>query len=139
MASSSATPETFSSEQRGETTVAIIGCGRTGILQACLFAQAGLKVVCADVDPAVVARLSKGKLPFLKDEIAPILLGFMETGKLHFVNDLEQAASQAQTLIIAVPVDVDDKGKTDYSIIERVLRRLAAKINKGTLIILSCA
>lgn len=138
MTSYSAAAETLSPKQLENVAVGVIGCGKAGILQACLFAQAGLKVIYVDVNPAAFAEYSRGKIPLLKKELSSIIFKLMEDGKLFFAKDLEQAFIEIKTIVVAVPVNVDDKGAADYSMIERVLRRLASSLSRETLIILSC-
>lgn len=129
--------ELLNSKQFERKIISIIGCGRIGILQACLFADAGFKVLCSDIDPFMSVRLSKGKVPFLKNELAPILLRLIDGGKLSIMNDLEEAVSRSQAVVITAPVSIDERGKADYALIERILRRIASHLRKGTLIIIS--
>lgn len=137
MRSYSITEEFLNSNQFEKNIISIIGCGRIGILQACLFADAGFKVLCTDIDPFMAARLSKGKVPFLRNELAPILSRLIDDGKLSITNDLEEAVSRSQAIVITAPVSVDERGKTDYDLIERILRRISSHLRKGTLIIIS--
>jgi nucleotide sugar dehydrogenase len=122
-------------EQSGKHTVSIIGCGRIGILHACLFADAGFKVTCADTNQATIENISKGKVPFLKNEIEPVLRKYLKDGRLNTTNDLKWAAAQSEVMIVAVPVAVDEKGKVDYSDMERILKQVGSSLRKGTLII----
>ena len=57
-------------EKRGKYTVSVIGCGQIGVLHACLFAEAGFKVKCADADQTIVNSILRGRIPLLKHEIA---------------------------------------------------------------------
>ncbi len=124
-------------EQRGKCTVSIMGCGRIGILHACLFADAGFKVICADTNQAITDNVLRGRISFLKNEIEPILRKHLKDGRINATNDLKSAAAQSEIMIMAVPVTVDEKGKTDYSNIERVLKQAGASFRKGTLIIVT--
>jgi nucleotide sugar dehydrogenase len=124
-------------EQRGKCTVSIIGCGRIGILHACLFAGAGFKVICADTNQAITENISRGRVPFLKNEIEPLLRKHLKDGRIKATNDLKSAAAQSEIIIIAIPVIVDEKGKTDYSNIERALKQAGASFRRGTLIIVA--
>ncbi|MEM2910950.1 MAG: nucleotide sugar dehydrogenase [Candidatus Bathyarchaeia archaeon] len=129
--------ETENIERWRRCLVSIMGCGRTGILHTCLFAGAGFKVICADTNQAIIDNLLKGRVPFLKSEIEPILRRHLKDGRINATNDLKSAAAQSEIMIITVPVTVDEKGKTDYSNIERVLKQAGASFRKGTLIIVT--
>ncbi|MCS7115583.1 MAG: nucleotide sugar dehydrogenase [Nitrososphaerota archaeon] len=124
-------------EPREKYTVNIVGCGRIGVLHACLFASAGFKVICADTNQAVVDNLSKGKVTFLKNEIEPLLRKHLKEERLKATTDLKSAAANSQIILVAVPVELDEKGKTDYSNLERSLRHVGSSFRKGTLIIIA--
>lgn len=136
---SAASMELENFEQREKYTVSVIGCGRVGILHACLLAGAGFKVICVDTDQAVVDNLSKGKVTFLKNEIEPILKKYLKEGRLKATTDMKSAAANSEIMVFAVPVEVDEKGKTNYSNIERTLRQVSLSFRKGTLIIIASA
>lgn len=118
-------------------TVSVVGCERNGILHACLFAEAGFKVLCADNDRAVVDRVSKAKVPFLKSEVEPILRRNLMDGRLKVVNDLENVSAQSDILIVTTAATMNEKGKIDYSNMERVLKRLGSNLHKNALIIIT--
>jgi UDP-N-acetyl-D-mannosaminuronic acid dehydrogenase len=129
--------EIANNSQRGKYTIGIIGCGRVGVLHACLFADAGFQVICADTNQAVVDNISKGRVPFLKNEIEPILRKHVNYGRLRATNDLKSTAAQSEIILVTVPVTVDAKGKTDYSNLERALKQVGSNFRKGTLIIIA--
>ncbi len=124
-------------EQRGKYTVGIIGCGRIGVLHACLFADAGFHVICADTNQAIVDNISKSKVPYLKNEIDPIIRKHVNDGSLKATNDLKAAVAQSEIVFVAVPVSVDEKGRTDYSNLERVLKQVGSSLRRGTLVIIA--
>ncbi|MEM3189838.1 MAG: nucleotide sugar dehydrogenase [Candidatus Bathyarchaeia archaeon] len=129
--------EFFNPNQFEKNTISVIGCGRIGILQACLFADAGFKVLCTDIDPFMAVSLSKGKVPFLRNELAPIISKLIDNGKLSITNNLEEAVSRSRSIVITAPVSVDERGRADYTLIERTLRRISSHLRRGTLIIIS--
>lgn len=124
-------------EQRGKYTVSVIGCGRIGVLHACLFADAGFHVIFADTNQAIVDNISKSRVSFLKSEIEPILRKHVNDGRLKATNDLKLAAAQSEIILVAVPVAVNDKGRTDYSNLERALKQVGSSFRKGTLVIVA--
>lgn len=118
----------------GKTTIGIVGCGRLGILHACLLAEKGFKVTCVDADRAAVEQVSKGKVPFLKQEIEYILQKNLGNGRIHTSYILEDAA-QNNVMLITTPATVSEKGKVDYSNIEKVLRRIGSHLRGNMLVI----
>lgn len=122
-------------EKRGKYTVSIIGCGRIGVLHACLFAEAGFKVVCVDADQTIVNRLAKGKAPFLKREMRFKLKNHVKTGRLNATNDVRTAVNKSDVAAITIPVKIDKKKKADYSDIESACKRLGSGLRRGSLVI----
>jgi len=134
-----ANPETLKGKNsEGEkTTVSIVECNRIGILHACLLTEAKFKVTCVDDDRAVVERLSKGKVQFLKQEIEPILRKSLENGRLQVTHNLEDAISQSNVVLVTTPATINEGGRIDYSGIEKTLKKLGSHLQKDTLIIVT--
>ena len=44
--------------------ISIFGSGYVGLVQAAVFSEVGRQVTCMDIDPARVARIQNGDLPF---------------------------------------------------------------------------
>lgn len=124
-------------EHRLRYTVGIIGCNRIGILHACLFAEAGFRVLCGDHNQAAVNELSKGRTFHLKSELEPLLRAQLKQGKLKVNSDLSLTAASSEIIIFTVPVNVDDKGKPDHSSLERALREIGLGVRKGALVIIA--
>lgn len=53
-------------EERKKYVITVVGCGRMGLPTACLFSDAGFKVICLDTDPYVVSQINKGTSPFVE-------------------------------------------------------------------------
>jgi len=51
-----------SPEKRREYTVCVVGCGRTGLVTACLFAEAGFNVIGVDSSSHTVHQLREESL-----------------------------------------------------------------------------
>jgi nucleotide sugar dehydrogenase len=121
-------------EKRGRYTVSIMGCGRIGVLHACLFADAGFKVICVDADRTIVDGLARGKAPFLNREIELKLKNHVKTGRLISANDV-RAVSKSDIIAITVSATVDEKKNADYSIIENSCKQVGSSLRRGSLVI----
>jgi nucleotide sugar dehydrogenase len=124
-------------EKRGRITLCIIGCGNVGLVQACLFADAGFKVLCADADQTLLNNVARGKLSFLGREVELRLKNYVKKGLLKTSNDLKAAVSQSDVIIIAVPVEIDAKKKLDYSRIEGACKNVGSSLHQGVLVIIT--
>ncbi|MGC9345512.1 MAG: nucleotide sugar dehydrogenase [Candidatus Bathyarchaeales archaeon] len=130
-------PEDIDSiEKRRRYTISIIGCGRIGVVHACLLAEAGFRVICIDADQAIVNRLAKGKAPFLKHEIEPMLKRYVKNGHLKATSDVKTAVSQSDVIVITTSAKIDEKKKVDYSHVEKVCKCVGLSLRRNSLIIL---
>lgn len=123
-------------EKRRKYTVSVIGCGHTGILHACLFAEAGFKVTCVDADEALVDNVSKGKALFLRRETELKLKNHLKAGLINAITDIKNAVSQSDIVLMAVEAEIDEKGKTSYSSIEKTCKQMGPCLRRNSLVIL---
>ncbi len=77
-------------KKRGKYTVCVVGCGRRGLPHACLFAEAGFKVIGVDADQQVINLMKMGRALFAKPKLNAIL-------KKHVKNGM--VASPPQTML----------------------------------------
>jgi len=124
-------------EKRGKYTISIVGCGQDGLLQACLLAEAGYKIICTDPDAAVTINIAKGKTTCLSSETEAQLKTHIRKTNITTTNDSKTAASQSDIVIIAVPARIDGKKKIDYSEIENLCKRIGPGLRRGSLVIVS--
>lgn len=131
-------PENVNSlEKRGAYTVCVVSCNCIGILQTCLFAEAGFKILCADTNQALVNNLAKGKISFLKNEAEPILRKHLRSKSIRVTNDIKVAVTQSNIIVIAAEGQVDEKGKIDYSNLENACRLVGLGLQKDALVIVT--
>jgi UDP-N-acetyl-D-mannosaminuronic acid dehydrogenase len=129
-------PEEISTiEKRGKYTVSVIGCGQKGVLYAIAFAEAGFKVICTDADQSLVRCLAKGKTPFSEREVESKLKSFTRTGQLGATNELKNAVSQSDIIIMTITAKIDDKKNPDYSEAESSCKQAGAALRRGALVI----
>lgn len=133
-------PEDIDSvEKRRKYRVSIIGCGRNGVLHACLFAEAGFKIICVDADRALVNRLTRGKSPFLKSRVQPLLKKHVKNGCIKATNEVKAAVAQSDVILITTQAKIDRKKKVNYSDIEKVCKRVGSSLRRGSLVIVMSA
>ena len=128
--------EIDNSEKRRKYTVSIVGCGPIGVIHACVFAEAGFKVICTDTDQTTINLLTKGKTAFSKNEIEAKLKDYVKKGQISATSDIKTAVSQSTIIIIAIPVGIDEKKKPDYSNIERICKLAGSSLQTGSIVVL---
>jgi len=121
--------------KRGELTVTTVGLGRMGLPTACLFAEAGAKVVGADIDRYIVETVGRGESPFVEPGLASLIRRHTQANRITVTMDVRQAASQGDALLITVPTRVDTAMRPDYSTVERACRELGRGLREKALVI----
>ncbi|MDH5448476.1 MAG: nucleotide sugar dehydrogenase [Candidatus Bathyarchaeota archaeon] len=116
-------------------TVSIIECGNIGIPHACLFADAGFKVVGVNANPHILKSLKKGQSPFFKERTYRTLEKYMKEGVFTASSDARKAASESDIIVIATQIAVDGKKKPDYSLLEKTCKEVGIGLKKGSLVL----
>ena len=124
-----------SPEKRQEYTVCVVGCGRTGLVTACLFIQAGFKVFGVDSSSHIIHQLKKGKSPFTENNLCKLIEPCIKNSEFRATTNIRTAVSQSDLIIMAVPSALDKKKKPDYSRLEKTCRDIGMSLTAGSLII----
>ena len=129
--------EIETAEKRGKYTASVIGCGKNGVFHAYLFAEAGYKVTCVDLDQTIVNHVARGRIPFLEAERENKLRNHVKTGRVTATSDLKTAVSRSDIIIVTTPVRIDDKRKPDYSVMESTCKKVGQSLHRGSLVIIT--
>lgn len=125
------------SDKRKKYTVSVVGCGRIGLPTACLFAEAGFRVIGTDVNSRVVALLNKGKAPLSEPRLEELLEKQVKNGSFTATIDIKKAASNSDIIVLVVPTPIDRKKKPDYTFIERPCKEIGKGLRAGSLVIVA--
>jgi UDPglucose 6-dehydrogenase len=106
------------------SNIAVIGAGYVGLTTAACFAHLGHRVVCADVVPEKIERLSRGDIPILEAGMPELVREGLDSGRLRFVVGAGTAVEGAEFVYLCVPTPQSDDGSADLSYI----RAAAAEI-----------
>ena len=106
------------------STIAVIGTGYVGLTTGACFAHMGHHVVCADVVPEKVERLSRGDVPILEAGLPELVREGIDGGRLSFVLGAEKAANRCEFAYLCVPTPQGADGSADLT----YLRAAAAEI-----------
>ncbi|MFN2608246.1 MAG: UDP-glucose/GDP-mannose dehydrogenase family protein [Acidimicrobiales bacterium] len=104
--------------------IAVVGTGYVGLTTGACFAHLGHEVVCADVVPDKVERLSRGDVPILEAGLPELVREGIDRSRLSFVLGAAHAASTCEFAYLCVPTPQSDDGSADLS----YLRSAAAEI-----------
>lgn len=123
-------------EKRSAFTLSMIGLDDNGLLHACLFADAGFRTICADLDQAYVNKLTTRKALFFNDEIGEKLARHIKTGRMIVTTDLKSACSQADIIALSLTFKIDSKKRTDQSQLHKIARQVGSCMRRGVMVIL---
>jgi UDPglucose 6-dehydrogenase len=119
--------------------IAVIGAGYVGLTTAACFSHLGHDVICADIDEARIAQLTRGEMPIVEARLEELVREGLEGGRLSFVVGAANAVSSAEFAYLCVPTPQDEDGAADLSYIEAAAREIgpglpseAVVVNKST-------
>ncbi|WP_207837016.1 UDP-glucose dehydrogenase family protein [Williamsia soli] len=120
--------------------VTVFGCGYLGATHAACLAELGHEVLGVDVDEKKIATLTSGELPFYEPGLVDVLRRNLESGRLRFTSDYDDAAAFADIHFLGVGTP-QKKGEYAadlrhvYSMVEDLVPRLRGEhliIGKST-------
>ena len=121
--------------KKGKLIISVYGLGWMGLPTACLFAEAGAMVIGVDIDPRVIELIQLGESPVEEPNLQAMLKNYINN-RIRVTNNLREAASQSNIIVIVIPTLIDDGGKPDYSALEKATKEIGLKLNKGSIIII---
>lgn len=120
-------------EKRGKYVISIVDCSQAGLVHACLFAEAGFRVKCADKDLAVVSDISRGKTSAIGGRVGAKLRSHVKEKRVEALNNVSEAVSKSDLIVLATAAEVDDRRRIDYSEISSELRRVGPSLRRDCL------
>ncbi len=114
---------------------AVIGMGKIGLPLAVQIAEKGFSVKAVDIVPNTVSTINKVKEPFPNEkDLLKKLVSALENKKFEATLDAKTAISEANVVIVVVPLFVNNEGIPDFSALDSVTRQIGLHMKKGTLI-----
>lgn len=105
---------TLSSGRLGDflLQLAIVGIGYVGLVAGSCLADAGHRVVCIENDPARLARVRRGEMPFYEPGLSDLLARNIRVGRLTFEGTMSGVRG-AEIVFIAVGTPAGADGRID--------------------------
>lgn len=115
--------------------LSVIGTGYLGATHAACMSSLGFEVVGIDVDPAKIASLSAGQIPFYEPELQELLQQELASGRLKFTTDFQDASdSDVHFICVGTPQSSDGLA-ADLSYVFNSLEALAPFVKDGSLVV----
>lgn len=106
-----------------------------GLPIACLFAEAGAKVIGADMNPKVVERVNKGDSSMDEPGLPTLLKKAVRGGKFTATTSTEEVAANSDILFLIVPTMIDRQKRADYSAVEDACVSIGKGLKSGSLVV----
>jgi UDPglucose 6-dehydrogenase len=113
--------------------VAIVGTGYVGLVAGACLANAGIEVVCVDVDQGKLEMLERGDVPFFEPGLSD-LVRHNCPGRLTFTSDLDAALEGRAIVFVAVGTPPGEDGSADLSHVMQVAADVA-RLAKSDLVL----
>ena len=119
--------------------IAVVGLGHIGLPLAVQYASRGHEVLGIDVSRRIVDTINRGESPHLDEQtLIDRVPELHAAGRLRAATWDDSAAAgmrEAQTVVVIVPVVVDDRRQIDFRPIDAATRDIAQRIGPGTLVV----
>jgi UDPglucose 6-dehydrogenase len=115
--------------------IAVIGAGYVGLTTAACFSHLGHDVICADIDEARIAQLTRSEMPIVEAGLEALVREGLEGGRLSFVVGAANAVSSAEFAYLCVPTPQDDDGAADLSYIEAAAREIGPRLPSEAVVV----
>ncbi|WEX75011.1 UDP-N-acetyl-D-mannosamine dehydrogenase [Sinorhizobium numidicum] len=112
--------------------IAVLGMGYVGLPTAVAIATRGIDVVGVDINPATVAAVSRGEVPFIEPDLAVAVSGAVAMGRLTAASE----PPDADAFIIAVPTPFHEDRTADLSCVRAAAEQIAPRLRPGNIVVL---
>ena len=115
--------------------LSVIGTGYLGATHAACMSSLGFEVVGIDTDPAKVALLAQGKVPFYEPELEDLLAQEIASGRLTFTTDINAVADcDVHFICVGTPQKAGSLA-ADLAYVDASLDAVARVTKKGALVV----
>jgi len=115
--------------------ICVVALGKIGLPLAVQFADKGHSVVGADLSQQVVDLVNAGREPFPGEhQLAEKLADVVSDRRLTATTDTTEAVSQADAVVLVVPLFVDADGVPDFANFDGATQAVSAGLRPGTLV-----
>jgi UDPglucose 6-dehydrogenase len=113
----------------------IFGTGYVGLVTGACLADAGVHVVCVDVDREKIDRLRRGEVPIYEPGLESLVCKATETGRLTFTTEAAEGVAHGLFQFIAVGTPPDEDGSADLRHVLQVARSIGEHLTEYRIIV----
>jgi UDPglucose 6-dehydrogenase len=115
--------------------IAVIGSGYVGLVTGVCLSEVGFDVTCIDIDKDKIALMKRGESPIFEPGLEKLMKKNIESGCLHFSNDLTTILDDVEIVFSAVGTPPDEDGSADLQYVLEVARTIGKNMSNYKLII----
>ena len=115
--------------------ISVVGTGYLGATHAACMAELGHDVVGLDADPAKVALLSRGEVPFWEPGLDEVLRRALATGRLSFTSDPADIADCVIHFVCVGTPQRSDSPAADLAQVDAAVEALLPHLGPGHLLV----
>jgi UDPglucose 6-dehydrogenase len=120
----------------GAPRITVIGTGYLGATHAICMAVLGFDVLGVDVDPKKVEQLAAGHVPFFEPGLPEKLREALDSGRIRFTTDFDEAAAFGDVHFICVGTPQrDGSHAADMRYVDSAFSELAKRITRKALLV----
>ena len=105
--------------------IGVVGTGYVGIVSGSTFAETGNDVLCIDIDERKVEKMKNGVSPIYEPGLEHMMKKNIESGRLNFSTQLEEAVKFAEIIFLCLPTPPDEDGSADLKYVMNVASDIA--------------
>jgi UDPglucose 6-dehydrogenase len=107
----------------------VVGTGYVGLVTGVCLAAIGHDVICIDNNPEKVELLKGGTSPIYEPGLEELLAQTIESGRIHFSEDLASGVEHGEVIFIAVGTPALPSGESDMRYVEAVARGIGRHLS----------
>jgi UDPglucose 6-dehydrogenase len=115
--------------------IAVVGTGYVGLTTGACFAHLGHDVVCADIVPEKIERLSRGEIPIVETGLENLVADGLRSGRLRFVLGAGRAVADAEFVYLCVPTPEGLDGAADLTYLETAAAEIRDVLVEGAIVV----
>lgn len=115
--------------------IAVVGTGYVGLVTGTCLAESGNDVICVDIDSAKVARMRAGEIPIYEPHLDVYFNRNLKLGRLHFTENLAEAVSQSDLILLALPTPPGADGSADMRAVLKVAEDLGHMMDRYRIVV----
>lgn len=117
-------------------SIAVVGLGRVGLPVAAIFANAGYRVIGADVRKEVVNIISSAKIRSKEPGLNELAKKGIRNGMFHATTNITEAVREADIIMICVQTPLTKDKAPNLTFLEMACQSVASGLSKGKLVVI---